>query len=82
MSEKDYDYGNQRVFYKAESFATGVIVTGLFFRPDGTSVETGAFTEHQDGVYSIIFKFDTYGRWGLLVYEDGTPASFNTKRIN
>jgi len=78
---KDYDFGNQRVFYKTEGFATDVVVTGLFFRPDGTSVETGTFVEHQDGIYSIVFKFDAYGKWGLLVYEDGVSASFNTRRI-
>ena len=77
----DYDFGNQRVFYQANDFAEGVAVTGLFFRPDGTSVETGSFTEHQDGIYSIVFKFDTYGKWGLLVYEDGVSASFVTKRV-
>lgn len=80
-SIKDYDFGNQRIFYQAADFGVGITVTGLFFRPDGTSVETGTFTEHQDGIYSIIFKFDKYGKWGLLIYEGGTPASFATKRI-
>lgn len=78
---KDYDYGNQRVYYQSTLFGTGITVTGLFFRPDGTSIETGEFAEHQDGIYSIIFQFDAYGKWGLLIYEDGEPKSFTTKRI-
>lgn len=78
---KDYDFGKQRVWYKAALFAEGLVVTGLFFRPDGTNKATDVFTEHQDGVYSVLFNFDAYGRWGLLIYEDGSPAEFTTKSI-
>jgi len=78
---KDYDLGKQRVWYRATGFAEGVTVTGRFLKPDGTMVNDVQFYEHQDGVYSTVFEFPEYGRWMLLVYEDGTPAYSCVKRI-
>ena len=77
---KDYDFGVNRVWYQSNGFAEGVVVTGRFFRPDGTYVDV-SFNEHSYGIYSLMFKFDTYGRWILLILEDGTPACSSAKRV-
>ncbi len=78
----DYPAGQNRIFYKATGFATGLTVTGFIWSPEGTMSGEISLAEHEHGVYSFEYTFTAVGQiYAGVFLEDGTLAAFHTFRI-
>lgn len=66
-----YPLGEQRIFYRATGWATGVAVTARFRYPDLSPSSELALTEIGDGFYYIDHVFEEEGPYLWTFSENG-----------
>jgi len=71
-----YDLGINRIYYKASGFQEGLIVTAILTEPNLNIKVDLTFNELEEGVYYCDHSFTQYGKYVLLLYEDGVKSQF------
>lgn len=73
--------GNNRIFYKATSFAEDKTVTGKIVLLDLSVTSALPFTNVGDGLYTLDYTFARVGRYAITISEDGAIKTWSTIRI-
>lgn len=75
--------GQNRVWYRAKGFQSGLSVQVRLVGPDFGEYVLIDLTEWKsEGMYWFIFDFDKPGTWLGIIYEDGEKATSNTFHID
>jgi len=76
-----YTTGVNRIVYKAESFATGKIITAYFWSPTLVRSALQTFTEVELGLYYLDYNFASMGTYLGLFYEGGVTKTSGVFRV-
>ena len=76
-----FSIGVNRIFYKAESFAIGKIVTAYLWNPSMVRSVLQTFTEIELGLYYLDYNFSGAGVYIGLFHENDVSKTFSTFRV-
>lgn len=73
--------GEQRIFYRAALFQTGLTVTAYLWSPTLEKSALQTLTEIEEGLYYLDYNFTSLGGWPIILMEGETKTVFETIRI-
>ena len=77
-----YFVGENRIFYKAASFAIGKTVTAYLWNPSMVKSALQTFTEIGEGLYYLDYNFVVEGNYVGKFYENGVAIISQIFRVN